>query len=163
MLQTGLIKSEPSYRVSRNVMDVVLDPIGKSSMTIHLILIQGLVSIYKVHIWPCLFLFVSDNLPTSPAKFPMASGSTVPNVPNPNMPLTFLPPIIAEQFQVSSYVIVGGLSVSYAIGNPCEMAADYPHWCRHLYGTGLCLCQKNTKCSARVDSKCQTSPMSCHG
>ena len=40
------------------------------------------------------------------------ASSAAPNVPNPNTPLAFLPPILAEQFQVSIYVVVGGFSVN---------------------------------------------------
>jgi len=40
----------------------------------------------------------------------MASNSSVPAVLNPNTPLAFLPPTFADQFQVSCYVCVAGLS-----------------------------------------------------
>jgi hypothetical protein len=42
----------------------------------------------------------------------MASNSTVHTLPNPNTPLAFLPPILAEEFEVSSYVVIAGLSAS---------------------------------------------------
>jgi len=42
----------------------------------------------------------------------MASNSTVHTLPNPNTPLAFLPPVLEEEFEVSSYVVIGGLSAS---------------------------------------------------
>lgn len=41
-------------------------------------------------------------------------ASNISHLPNPHTPLAFLPPIIADQFQISCYVNVAGLSVSAA-------------------------------------------------
>jgi hypothetical protein len=69
------------------------------------------VGIEMVHIYGRAFSGL-HLMPISRAKFPMASNSTVHTLPNPNTPLAFLPPILAEEFEVSSYVVIGGLSAS---------------------------------------------------
>jgi hypothetical protein len=40
----------------------------------------------------------------------MTNNNTV--LPNPDTPLAFLPPTLADQFEVSCYIVVAGLSVS---------------------------------------------------
>jgi hypothetical protein len=44
----------------------------------------------------------------------MASNNTVPVLPNPFTPLAFLPPVLADQFEVSCFVVVAGLAVRAA-------------------------------------------------
>jgi len=41
-----------------------------------------------------------------------SNNSTIPTLPNPLTPLAFLPPVLANQFQISGFVVVAGLSVS---------------------------------------------------
>jgi len=42
----------------------------------------------------------------------MASNETAPQLPNPFTPLAFLPPDIAFQITIASYILVGTLGVS---------------------------------------------------
>jgi hypothetical protein len=58
----------------------------------------------------------------------MASNTTVPVAPNPDTPLAFLPPILADQFQVSCYVVVGGLSVSTRLQKSASLGLDRSHF-----------------------------------
>jgi hypothetical protein len=43
-------------------------------------------------------------------RFPMATNSTIPPLPNPFTPLAFLPPDIADQLQAEIYVFMAVLS-----------------------------------------------------
>ena len=45
-------------------------------------------------------------------KYAMATNHTFPPLPNPFTPLAFLPPTIADQFQISIYLFIGTLAVS---------------------------------------------------
>ena len=88
----------------------------------------------------------------------MASSSIL----NPNTPLAFLPPTIANQTQIADYVFVGALSVSASFPTPTGMRLTSPT-SRHLFGTGAPLCRKSIQSSAKVGSVYQTLLMSYHG
>ena len=62
----------------------------------------------------------------------MASNITFP-VLNPDTPLAFLPPILADQFQVTCYIVVGSLSVSTRLQQSASLDLDHPHF------AGICV------------------------
>jgi hypothetical protein len=98
----------------------------------------------------------------SPAKSAMATNSTVHAILNPNTPLAFLPPILADQFQVSCYIVVAGLSVRL-FSNTFESTFDRFPPCRRSYGIGSCLQHKSTESSEERDLVFRTSLTSYHG
>jgi hypothetical protein len=91
----------------------------------------------------------------------MASNNTVPVLPNPFTPLAFLPPVLADQFEVSCFVVVAGLAVSTQLKYRPQLTLSW--LCRLMCGTASCLCRKSIKSSAKVDLLCQASLISCHG
>ena len=99
---------------------------------------------------------------SSSTKFTMASNNTVPVLPNPFTPLAFLPPVLADQFEVSCFVVVAGLAVSTQLKYGPQLTLSW--LCRLMCGTASCLCRKSIKSSTKVDLPlCQASLISCHG
>jgi len=82
----------------------------------------------------------------------MANNTTIPPdaILNPYTPLAFMPPDVADQYQVMLYVYVATFAVSLIQRQTTIELTSYIH--RPIRGIGSCRFRKNTESSGEWDS-----------